>query len=151
MICSYCSAEMPDISAFCPGCGRSISAVADLDMLETKTDTGNRLFAALAYVALLPAGLFLILPSFKNNHFVRFHSWQSVLFVVVTAVLAGFTRAMFSLLSIIPGIGFLFATLMAGLVTLALVMMWCVLVIKALQGKRYELPWLGRWAATLLR
>ena len=142
---------MPDISAFCPGCGRSTSATVDMDVPETETATGDRLFAALAYVALLPASLFLILPSFKSNYFVRFHSWQSVLFVLVTAVLAGLTRAMFSLLSIIPGIGFLFATLLAGIVTLALVMMWCVLVIKALQGKRYELPWLGQWAATLAR
>lgn len=149
---------MPDISAFCPACGRSTSASAGrvLPQSEDTTQTENmefgvreRVLAALAYLALVPAVLFLILPSLKTARFVKFHSWQSVFFVAVTIVLAGMTRALFWLLAIIPAIGFLFATLMAGLVTLALVTVWCILVIKALQGKGYELPWLGRWAETL--
>lgn len=146
MICSYCSVEMPDISAFCPGCGRS--TVAPPEPADSVA-TGERLLAALAYVALLPAALFLTLPSFRTNRFVRFHSWQSVLLVVLTLVLAGVTRLLFALLSIIPAIGLLFATLMAGLVALALLMTWCVVVLMALQGKHYELAWLGRWAEAL--
>lgn len=148
MICSYCSAEMPDISGFCPGCGRS--TVAETEPAPA-AGPSHRIFAAAAYVALLPAALFLTLPSFRTNRFMRFHSWQSVLLVAVALVLAGVTRLLFSLLSIVPGIGFLFAALMTGLVTLALVMTWCVVVIMALRGKHYELPWLGRWAEMLAR
>ena len=148
MICSYCSAEMPDISAFCPACGRSIAAAPEP---AQAAGSGDRVLAALAYVALLPAALFLTLPSFRTNRFLRFHSWQSVLFFGLTLALAGLTRLLFSLLSIVPGIGFPFAVLMAGLVTLALVMTWCVVVIMALRGKHYELPWLGRWAEMFAR
>ena len=107
------------------------------------------LLAAVSYVALLPAALFLTLPSLRASRYLRFHSWQSVLFVVTTLALAALTRGIFALLSIIPGIGLLFATLLAGLVALALVMLWCILALKALQGQTYELPWLGRWARAL--
>jgi len=154
MICSHCSAEMPAISAFCPGCGRSVYPEAGLPEADPPVPAasarfGDSLLAAISYVALLPAALFLALPSLRANRFIRFHSWQSILFVVAAVVLAALTRVVFALLSIIPGIGLLFATLLAGLVTLALVMLWCVLVLKALQGHTYELPWLGRWASAL--
>ena len=140
---------MPAISAFCPGCGRSVSPATDVPAIEEAVRFADCLLAALSYVALLPAALFLTLPSLRASRYLRFHSWQSVLFVVTTLALAALTRGIFALLSIIPGIGLLFATLLAGLVALALVMLWCILALKALQGQTYELPWLGRWARAL--
>jgi uncharacterized membrane protein len=150
MICSYCSVEMPDISAFCPGCRRSVNALAE-PAPEEQIESGirERLLATLAYMAALPAIVFLALPSLKTSRFVRFHSWQSVLFVLGALLLAGVTRVLFAIFSVIPVIGFLFSTLLAGLVALALVMIWCVLVVKTLQGKNYELPLMGPWAAVL--
>jgi len=150
MICSYCSSEMPAISAFCPGCGRSADSSSETVSSEPRAaGFGEALAGSLAYFALLPALLFLGLPSFRARRFLRFHSWQSVLFVITTLAIAALTRAIFALLAIIPGMGFLFAVLLAGVVALALVMIWCVLVLKALQGRTYELPWLGRWATLL--
>jgi uncharacterized membrane protein len=47
------------------------------------------------------------------------------------------------------GIGFLFGVLAVGLIFLAIVFLWVVLIIKALQGSAHELPWLGQAAARL--
>ena len=154
MICTYCSAEMPAISVFCPGCGRAVNSGADVSPgdVPPREDTvkiADCLLAAISYIALLPAILFLALPSLRSSRYVRFHCWQSVLFAVSTVVLAALTRGVFALLSVIPGVGLLFAILLAGVVALALAMLWCVLVLKAVQGQTYELPWLGRWAGAL--
>jgi len=150
MICPYCSAEMPEISVFCPGCGRSVQE-GDQAVFPSARAANSRevLLGAVAYVALVPAVLFLALPSLKGSRFVRFHAWQSVLLAVATVILAGLMRGLFALFSLFPGIGFLFGTLVVGLVFLAVVFLWLVLVIKAVQGETYELPWLGQIAAGL--
>jgi uncharacterized membrane protein len=150
MICPYCSAEMPEISVFCPGCGRSVQEGDEAVFPSTRAvNSREALLGALAYIALLPAVLFLTVAGLKASRFVRFHSWQSVLLAIATVILAGLMRGLFALLSIFPGVGFLFATLAVGLVFLAIVFLWLVLVIKAVQGETYELPWLGRIAAGL--
>ena len=150
MICPHCFSEMPEISAFCPGCGRSVQGSDDAALaFEPAANTRDALLGGLAYVALLPAVLFLTLPSLKTSRFVRFHSWQSVFFAILTVILAGLMRGLFALFSVFPGAGFLFATLTVGLVFLAVVFLWLVLVIKAVQGESYELPWLGRIASGL--
>jgi len=41
--------------------------------------------------------------------------------------------------------------LACGLVFIALVFLWVVMVIKALQGQAYEVPWLGHFAANLAK
>jgi uncharacterized membrane protein len=150
MICPHCSAEMPEISMFCPGCGRSVQGSDDAaPASERAANARDALLGAVSYIALLPAVLFLALPSLKASRFVRFHSWQSVFFSISTVILAGLMRGLFALFSVFPGVGFLFATLTVGLVFLAVIFLWLVLVIKAVQGEGYELPWLGRIAAGL--
>lgn len=146
MICSHCASEMPDISAFCPGCGRSVHEVVEhLDVANTQ----EALLGALAYLTVFPAIVFLAVRAFKSKTFVRFHAWQSILFAVATAIIGLAMRLIFAILSFVPFIGFLFAWLSVGLVFLAIVLLWAVLVVKAGQGRAYELPWLGHYAAQL--
>jgi len=148
MICTYCSAAMPEISAFCPGCGRSVDRAGSADQIFA-SGVRDWLLGPLAYVALVPAIVFLIVPPLRSSRFVRFHSWQSILFAVATAVAALATRLLFFVLSVIPFGGFLLAWLLIGLVVLAVVVLWGVLVLKAALGEAFELPWLGPLAAQL--
>jgi uncharacterized membrane protein len=146
MICSHCASEMPDISVYCPGCGCSVDESRD----EISTaDTGEAVLGALAYIAVVPAVVFLIFPATKRKSFIRFHAWQSILFAVSAGVIALATRLVFTILSFVPFIGFLFAWLSVGVVFLAIVVLWAVLVVKASQGDAYELPWLGHFATRL--
>jgi len=138
---------MPEISAFCPACGRAVAGPQPFP--EARGLSQDAVLGMLAYVALLPGVLFLALPTFKANRFVRFHSWQSVFFAGGTIIVAGILRLLFAMLVFIPGIGFLFAILALGLTSLAMVFLWLVLIVKAIQGDAYELPWLGGIAARL--
>jgi uncharacterized membrane protein len=135
---------MPEISAFCPVCGRSVNAPPTL----LADDTRDVVLGALAYVTVLPAILFLI-PALRSSRFVRFHSWQSVFFAVAAAVAAFVMKLLFAVFSILPVIGFLLAWLSVGVSFIAIVMIWVALAVKAAQGQSYGLPVIGRVAAQL--
>ena len=85
--CADCAAKMPETAAFCPGCGRPMTSAV-------KKASGRvgalpeRIAGALAYLTFVPAILFLVIEPYKKNHFVRFHSIQCLLLVVVPMTLA---------------------------------------------------------------
>ena len=151
MICSYCDAEMPDISAFCPDCGRAVKAGGHaLEEWESRAPNLQAAFlGALAYVTIVPAVLFLAIPRLRRDSFVRFHCWQSVFFAAATILAIVLMRLLFAALSLLPGLGFLLACLSVGLVFIAFVIVWVLLVVKAALGHVYKLPWIGRQAARL--
>ena len=146
MICSMCSAEMPEISAYCPACGYPANETSDA--LSAK-DTTDKLLAAFAYVAVVPAIAFLLVPATRVRSFVRFHAWQSLMFVAASCVLAMIIRLLFLIFSVLPFGGFLFAWLLVGVGGIAVVILWAALLAKAAMGHRYELPFLGPWATRL--
>ena len=155
MICSNCSASMPEISGFCPACGRPVSATRDDEAETEKVVPGvaplspDAWLGAIAYFPIVPPITFLLLPALSRKIYLRFHSWQSLMLLVSTVVIAGLTRLAFSVLSILSSFGFLLAWLLAGLVSLAIVFLWIAIVIKALLGDAYELPFIGIWSARL--
>src|SRR5437588_483298 len=85
MICSKCSAEMPEISVYCPACGYPVNEASDPLRANDGTD---KLLAAFAYVAVVPAIAFLFVPAIRIRSFVRFHAWQALMFVAASCVLA---------------------------------------------------------------
>lgn len=146
MICSHCSTTMPEISAFCPGCGRSVQSeeshgAAPMDAVAPLS--GDGFVAALAYIAVFPAIVILLVPALKRRTFVRFHAWQSILFTVAVVCIGIVARLVFA--ALLP----LLAWLVAGLVALAIVFLWLVLLVKAVSGDAYQLSWIGHIAARL--
>jgi uncharacterized membrane protein len=173
--CPQCHAEMPDNAAFCPGCGRRMwvpgqAAVkpaasrpaasppaarippavrvppATLEASAPVQQPKDKLLGALAYVTFIPAVVFVLIEPLKRNRFVRFHSFQSIFLTVATIALAIAIRILYSVLTLIPGIGFLLAWLVSALALLGLVILWLVLVVKALQGATFKLPVIGSLA-----
>jgi len=136
---------MPEISVFCPGCGRSVNAPGAL----SAADTRDALLGGLAYVTVIPAILFLAVPALKSSRFVRFHSWQSVFFGIASAVTVFLIKLLFTILSLLPVVGFLLAWLSVGVAFIGIVVTWVALAAKAVQGQSYELPVIGRKAAQL--
>lgn len=135
---------MPDVSAFCPACGRSIASEA-----RGTRDVRDRILAAIGYVGLIPAIVLLVIPAFRKSLFLRFHGWQSILFTVSSAILGLIFRLIFAIFSVFPVVGLLIAWLIAGVGSLALFTLWVVLVVKAAQGGDFELPFIGPLAARL--
>lgn len=91
---------------------------------------------ALAYVTIIPAIIFLIVEPYNRNSFVRFHSWQSIFFGIAFV-------AVHIVLGIIPVIGWL----ILALLDLAFLVVWIILLLKALKGERWQLPVIGKFAA----
>src|SRR4051794_8645753 len=116
MICSNCDAPMPDVSAFCPACGHSVSETSGA------VDSRDRVLAALAYIGIIPAIILILVPALRDNRFVRFHSWQSILFSVASVLLAGALKLLLVIFSVLPVIGFLLAWLSLGIGSLGILM-----------------------------
>ena len=109
----------------------------------------DAILGGLAYVTVLPAILFLAVPALKSSRFVRFHSWQSVFFSLATAFTVILIKLLFTILSLLPVVGFLLAWLSVGVALIAIVVTWVALAAKAVQGQSYELPVIGRKAAQM--
>ena len=142
---------MPEISGFCPACGRAVvdDADSEADIAGVEPLSREAFLGAVAYFTILPAIVFLAVPAIRHKRYVRFHSWQSILFAVSTVIIAALTRLAFALLSVFPFLGSLLAWLVAGLVSLAIVFLWIAIVVKAALGDAYELPYLGVWSNRL--
>ena len=90
---------------------------------------------ALAYVTIIPAIIFLIVEPYNRNSYVRFHSWQSIFLGI-----AAFAVQM--VLSIIPVIGWI----LIPFVALGFLVIWVIVMLKALKGQRFKLPLIGKYA-----
>jgi len=142
---------MPEVSVFCPKCGRAVEPAGEnAPVADVAPLSRNALLGAIAYIAFVPAVIFLLVPALKEVRFIRFHSLQALLFALATLIAGGATRLLFVVLAFFPFLGFLLAWLVGGLVALAVGFLWIVLVVKAVLGEAYELPLVGplaaRWA-----
>jgi uncharacterized membrane protein len=134
---------MPDVSAFCPACGLSVAETPGA------VNSRDRALGALAYVGLVPAIILLLIPALRGNRFVRFHSWQSVLFTIASALLGLVLKLLFVIFAILPVVGFLLAWLSLGIGSMGIFFLWVVLLIKAALGNYYQLPLIGPLAEQL--
>jgi uncharacterized membrane protein len=105
-----------------------------------KTSMGlePNLAAALSYLCGWLTGLIFYLME-KENNFVRFHAFQSIL------VSAGFT-VLFIALGIVghlPFVGWVVALVGYPIVGIASFVSWILLMIKAYQGQRFHFPITG--------
>jgi uncharacterized membrane protein len=134
---------MPDGAAFCPGCGRAMGPVTRAHgMVGVLPET---LAGALAYFV-LPSIVFLLVEPYKNNRFVRFHSFQCIGMCLAAVVIGAILRISGVVLFFIPVMGPLLVSLVSMVVSLAFLMSWIVLVVKALQGDMFKLPIAGEFA-----
>ena len=143
IVCLHCNTEMPDISSFCPSCGEPVASEGPSP--EIHLVSGDRMIAALVYVLLIPAVIVLRMPSYRNQRFVRFHAWQSVFVSAAAAATALILRLVFAILAHLP-LGSLFAWLAIIVASVGWVVLWLVLLVKALQGEWFELPVVGEIA-----
>ncbi len=137
--------------AFCPTCGTQLAEGAACPKCAatapsaTTASAGSGLAdnvaGALAYVTIIPAIVFLILEPFNKKRFVRFHAFQCLFFAVAWT-------ALWIVLAFIGHIPFLgWATvLLWPLISLAGLILWVVLVIKAYQNQMFKLPVIGDMA-----
>lgn len=101
---------------------------------------------ALAYFSFVPAIAFLLFNPYNKNRFVRFHSVQCLCVWATGVLIVLALKFLGLLLFIIPVLGHLLAVLISVVAGLAAVVLWLVLVVKALQGEIFRLPVVGAFS-----
>ena len=104
------------------------------DLGPTSTGIKPNVAALLSYVLGFVTGLVFILIE-KQNKFVRFHAMQAILVFGALFLIQWIA-------SVIPVVG----TIFNALVSLAAIVLWVVLMVKANQGESYKLPIVGEFA-----
>ena len=101
---------------------------------------------ALAYFTPIPAIFFLAIRRYNKRPYVRFHSWQSLVFSAFVFLFSCTLNLVLPFtLTLDPRLLLAISWLTIILwVAIFLVWLWCV--INALNGKRYKLPIIGAWA-----
>jgi uncharacterized membrane protein len=99
---------------------------------------------ALAYVTIVPAIVFLVLPPYNASSYVRFHAWQSI-FLNIAAILVSIVLSFLTVFSVMFGV--FFFLMFTRLLWLAFFLIWVICLVKALNGERFKLPVIGDLAA----
>ena len=100
-------------------------------MARTSMNLEENLAGLLCYVLGWITGIVFLLLE-KENEFVRFHAFQSLLTFLPLSVIAW-------ILGHIPFVGWV----LAGLVWILILILWLVLMFKAYKGEMYKLPIVG--------
>ena len=138
--CLHCGAQLPEIGSYCPGCGTSTSA--DVPAAARSKGFRESLLGALAYVTFIPAIVFLQVEPYKKSRFIRFHSFQCIFLTVAALVLGIALRLLAGALLLLPE-GLFLVVLFVILAVLGCLVLWLLLLLKALQGEFFKLPWIG--------
>ena len=101
--------------------------------------------AALAYVTIIPAIIFLVLEPYNKKPFIRFHSFQSIGLAVIWVVVWIAVMIVHSILHFIPLIGLLFIFVDLAVAAVFFIA-WLMCIIKATQGQWFKLPVIGDFA-----
>lgn len=174
MQCPVCHNEVSSQSAFCSSCGAPLGAAGGASASSTvppppnytnvppaystvppayttappaATSTGlsENAAAAIAYLTIIPAVIFLVLEPYNKMPLVKFHSWQSIALGVVAFLLQVIISICQIALHFIPGIFILFG-LVHLVVAVGLFLLWLYVILKASKGEWFKLPIIGDFA-----
>jgi uncharacterized membrane protein len=101
---------------------------------------------ALAYVTIIPAIIFLVIEPYSKDKFVRFHSFQCLGIALVSFVF-GIVLNMLLFTTMIGGVGMWgMWLLLFRLYELAVLLVVILCAVKAYQGQKLVLPFIGKIA-----
>lgn len=156
--CTKCGAVLSAGATFCGSCGTPVTGTAPASTPRpgapaagTTTSGGltSNVAGALAYLFGFITGIvFLVIDPFKNDKFVRFHAFQSIIFNVAVIVLWIVFAIISGILSYITaGIAGLILFPISMLLWLAMMAFWVFLMYKAYNNERFMIPIIGALAA----
>lgn len=80
----------------------------------------------------------------KENKEVQFHAWQGIIFGVVAFAVAVVVKILVIILLSISGfLGYFVNSIIFPIIGIAFVIVWIICVIKAYQGERWKIPYIG--------
>ena len=167
MQCPACHNEVSPHSAFCNHCGAPMPAAAPqaapagtgattpppayaVPPAAARSGLSANAAAAIAYLTIIPAIIFLIIEPYNRIPFVRFHSWQSIGFCVAAFGLQVIVTIMERMMHFLPGMVLLFSLIHLA-IGLGLFIVWLFVIVKASKGEWYKLPLIGDFAEKQVR
>jgi uncharacterized membrane protein len=139
--CSVCGTQIPDGTTTCAGHSSRVAATVPPTTTASAGGLTDNVAGMIAYFTIIPAIVFLVMEPYNRNRFVRFHSFQCLFFAVAWTVL----WIALGVVAHIPFLGWM-TVLVWPLVSLAGLILWIVLLLKANQGQMYKLPLIGDMA-----
>jgi uncharacterized membrane protein len=166
MQCPVCHNEVGANSAFCGHCGAPIAAAAPETIPPqaayvpppagyppasgpaASSGLSTNAAAALSYVTIIPAILFLIIEPYNKIPLVRFHAMQSIGLAVVWFVLWMVIFVLSMVFAFVPGLHLMFFLfpLLHTLLFIGLFIVWLITILKASKGEWFKLPVIGDFA-----
>lgn len=109
----------------------------------SRTAISDNAAGAIAYFTFIPAIVFLLVPPYNSNPYVRFHAWQSLM-LNLSAILVSFLMSFVLVIFLIFDAELL--VVFKRLVWLGWFVLWLICVLRAMNGQRFRLPVLGTLA-----
>ena len=138
--CSKCGAELQPGAAFCPKCGQVQSGEHVAQTSPSASGMAENVAGLLCYVLGWVTGIIFFL--IDKRPFVRFHAAQSIVVFgglhVINIVLAIIFGAGFMMMGGFGAFGLGWA--LYSLIGLVALILWVLLMVKAYQGEKFEVP-----------
>lgn len=136
MNCTKCNAAINPGDVACANCGAAVAAGsgggAAAAAVPAPTGLSNNTAAALSYLTIIPAIIFLVMEPYNRVAFIRFHAFQCI-GLTITAVVVHIIAAL------IPVIGWV----LTPFISLAFLVIWLITILKASKGEWFKLPVIG--------
>ena len=139
--CGKCGSSVPEGAPFCPQCGAQVGVAAAPAQPVAMAPAGTaglqeNVAGLLCYLLGWLTGIIFLLVD--KRPFVRFHAAQSIVVFGGLMIIQIIVR--FAFLGTAGVVGFSIWGLISTCVWLIELVLWIVLMVKAYQGKRFEVP-----------
>src|SRR5436305_3697225 len=144
---------------FCPNCGAAISSPPGGGAAYTATGSSavgqsagisDNLAGALCYtpfvIGLICSIIFLVIAPFNRNRLVRFHCFQSLFLHAAIFVFWIALNALVGMLGLVTHGLALLLGLLYPIISLAILVLFIVLMVKTYKGQKMKLPTIGGFA-----
>jgi uncharacterized membrane protein len=156
MQCPSCHNEVSPQSTFCGFCGSPISAAAAAPAgggsatvpvaAPAASGLSENAAAAISYITIIPAIIFLVMEPYNKMRLVKFHAIQCIALHVAWVAVWVAATILQTVLHFIPFIGLLFVLVDLGICVVFFIA-WLMAILKASKGEYFKLPVIGEFAA----
>ena len=110
------------------------------------TGLAPNIASLLCYICMpITSIIFLVIE--KDNMDVKFHAWQGTVFGVAYLIVLIALQILAAILGVIIGVLGAIVGILIPIVAIGAFILWIICMIKAYQGERWRIPYLGDFAA----
>lgn len=144
--CNMCGAQIADGMTTCSVCAGRVATAPAAPTAAAAGGMADNVAGMLAYITIIPAIIFLVMEPYNKNRFVRFHSFQNLLFVAGLIVCWIAFSILSVVLAFIPILGHIIIALAWFALAIGSFVVWIIMLIKANGGQMWKLPIIGDMA-----